>query len=251
MGSFLFGDDTGLIRIVCWNDKTDFISKLEEQMPIKIEGGYARENRDGRKEVHVADRGNINLDPEEEVPVFENKAPQKSRKKISELGENESNVEILGTIVQAFDPRFFEVCSECGKRMRPKDNGLACEEHGAKEPDYAYVMNLFVDDGTENIRVVLWRNQVQNLLDKNHEDLVAMRTASFEEIKNELLGQIVKFTGRTTKNEMFDRVEFIAQLVFMNPDPKEELSRLEEEKENKEEVQEETVQVKKEIKVYI
>ena len=34
------------------------------------------------------------------------------RKKISDLGENDQNVEIMGTIVQVFDPRFFTVDPE-------------------------------------------------------------------------------------------------------------------------------------------
>ncbi len=78
-------------------------------------------------------------------------------------------------------------------------------------------------------RVVLWRNQVQNLFNMKHEEIIAKKDESFEEIKNELLGQIVKFVGRTNKNEMFDRIEFIPQLVFTNPDPKEEINRLDKE----------------------
>ena len=33
--------------------------------------------------------------------------------------------------------------------------------------------------------------------------------------------------GRVNKNVMFDRVEFVAQLVFADPDPEEEIKRLE------------------------
>jgi hypothetical protein len=72
--------------------------------------------------------------------------------------------------------------------------------HGEVEPVYSYVLNLFVDDGSDNVRVVLWKNQIQRLLNKTDEDIVSNRNNSFEDAKNELLGNIVKIIGRTSKN---------------------------------------------------
>jgi replication factor A1 len=224
VGSFLLGDETGVIRVVCWNDKTDFIDKLNQDMLVKIESGYARENRNGRKEIHISNQGAIVIEPEDEEDI--KVSSQANRKKISELAEDDQNVEILGTVVQVFDPRFFEVCPECSKRARERDDGYYCETHNKVDPNYSYVLNLFVDDGSENIRVVLWRNQVKNLLDKTHEEIIELKDSSFEDIKDDLLGKIIKFVGRTSKNEMFNRLEFIAQLVFTNPDPEEEIKRL-------------------------
>lgn len=48
----------------------------------------------------------------------------------------------------------------------------------------------------------------------------------FEEVKTRLLGQFVKVTGRVKRNTFFDRLEFNAQTVVPDPDPKEELARL-------------------------
>ncbi len=187
-------------------------------------------------EVHMSDKTIVTISPSDVKDIeVKDKA---DRKKISDLKESENNVEILGTIVQVFDPRFFEVCPQCNKRAKQKEDGFYCDTHNKVEPSYAYVLNLFLDDGTENVRVVLWRNQVQNLFNMKHEEIIAKKDESFEEIKNELLGQIVKFVGRTNKNEMFDRIEFIPQLVFTNPDPKEEINRLDKELET---AKEETV----------
>jgi len=52
----------------------------------------------------------------------------------------------------------------------------------------------------------------------------------FEEVKNSLLGDMIKVVGRVNKNELFDRLEFIARLVF-KADPKEEIERLKKEAE--------------------
>ena len=38
--------------------------------------------------------------------------------------------------------------------------------------------------------------------------------------------KIVKLVGRGSKNQLFDRLEFTTQLVFPDPNPEEELKRL-------------------------
>ena len=45
-------------------------------------------------------------------------------------------------------------------------------EHNAVMPDYSYLVNVFLDDGTENMRVVLFRNQAERLLGKTKEQMV-------------------------------------------------------------------------------
>jgi len=99
------------------------------------------------------------------------------------------------------------------------------DTHGEVKPNYSFVLNVFLDDGTDNIRVVCFRNQALKLLNKTQEQMLEYKDnpEKFEEMKTELLGKIVKFVGRTTKNEMFDRLEFISQLVFTNPDPDDEI----------------------------
>ena len=67
----------------------------------------------------------------------------------------------------------------------------------------------------------------------------------FEEVKNNLLGNIIKVIRRVNKNEMFDRLEFISRLVFPKPDPKEEIDRMKKEVESKS--SEEKVEGKEEL----
>ena len=54
--------------------------------------------------------------------------------------------------------------------------------------------------------------------------------AAFEQIKTQLMGTQIKINGRVTKNQMFDRQEFMVNNVDINPDPDEEIKRLNEEK---------------------
>lgn len=230
VGSFMLGDETGMIRIVCWNNKTEVFPELTQDHILKIVSAYTRENN-GRLELHCNDNTKLVINPEGESigEVKRQSTIKATRKLIKQLQETDQNIEILGTIVQVFDPRFYEICKECGKRARLSDGQFRCEKHGEVTPGYGYVMNAFIDDGSENIRVVFFRNQVCNLLKQKEEEVLAYKDSpqSFEDMKTDLLGEIVKITGRVSKNQMFDRLEFIAQMVFRDPDPKEELQRLE------------------------
>ena len=95
-------------------------------------------------------------------------------------------------------------------------------------PAYAYVLNVVLDDGTETVRCVFFRNQVDKLLNLNQEQLLNFRSnpAEFEVMKNELLGTIVKINGRTNKNSLFNRLEFVVNSVDTKPNPEEEMKRL-------------------------
>jgi len=229
--SFIAGDETGTIRIVAWNDQTEKIQTIKEGDIIHIQDSYVKENN-GQKELHLNDKSKIELNPPGET-IGEVKVTERtrSRKKIEGLQDNEANIEILGTIVQTFEPRFFEICPFCSKRARVLAGGtdFICEAHGKVTPKYSYVMNAILDDGSGSIRTVFFKNQAENLTGKSESEFILLKdnAPKIEELKNELLGEIVKIVGRVTKNTMFDRLEFVSQLVFRNPDPEEELKQIE------------------------
>ena len=228
VASALIGDETGTIRVVMWGSQADNVNSLALNSVVKILGGYVRENN-GRKEIHLNDRSQLLINPKNET-VGEVAAEMNhgTRKEIKTLVEKDSDVELLGTIVQVFDIRFYEVCPKCGKRVRQDVDFLVCSEHGNVIPAYAYVLNAVLDDGTETIRCVFFRTQLERLLAMNQEQLLRFRNepAEFEAKKNELLGTIVKLNGRVNNNSMFNRLEFVVQQVDPNPNPEEELKRM-------------------------
>jgi len=233
VASMVVADETGTIRIVLWGGQTDLVEGLKEGDTVKVLSGYTRENNN-RLEIHMNERSKLEVNPEGEV-IGEVKQAVSTRKKINELNENDNDVEILGTIVQVFEPRFFEVCPECNKRVRQRDEGFFCEAHNVVNPAYSYVLNAIIDDGSETIRGVFFRKQAENLLEMDHEKILGYKDnpEGFEEVKTSLLGNIVKVVGRTNKNELFDRLEFVSRLVFPKADPKEEIERLKVEGETK------------------
>lgn len=232
VASMMVGDETGTIRITMWGNQADNINSIKQGDIIKILSGYVRENR-GYKEIHLNDKSKILINPKGEtvgeVKLTSQPQGNAKRKQIKDLLETDNNIELFGTIVQAFEPRFYEVCPNCSKRARPEGNTFNCPQHGSVNPDYSYVFNVVLDDGSETIRAVFFREQVEKLLSMKKEELMKFKEEpeQFTEIKDNLLGTMISITGRPNKNEMFDRLEFISRDVNPKPNPQDEIDRLE------------------------
>jgi len=213
--SMLIGDETGTIRVVFWNDQADLSSKAQEGDIIRILGTMARSNLD-RKELHLSAKSKVMLNPKgEKINIEIPMQGEAVRKTISELQGGEQDIEIKATIVQAFDIKFFEVCPQCGKRVLQKEEGFYCNTHEKVEPAFSNVMNIIGDDGSGNIRIVTFGATTTQLLGITSEKLLSFRDKpeEFDEIKNQLLGNILLLNGRVNKNEMFDRMDFVAKTV--------------------------------------
>ncbi|MBS3130997.1 DUF2240 family protein [Candidatus Woesearchaeota archaeon] len=211
VASLVLADETGRIRVVMWGDQADNLNNLKENDILKVQGGYVRNNT-GRLELHINDRSKVIINPPGESvnAVQAVQQARAERKEIKDISEKDAFAEIMGTIVQAYDVRFFE----------SKREG---------EKPYSYVLNAVIDDGTDNIRVAFFREQAEKLTKLNYDQMMQFQDNidAFEEIKTALLGMMVKVAGRVKKNDMFDRLEMVANFIEeANPD--EEIRRLNE-----------------------
>ncbi len=229
VASLIIGDETGNIRVVLWGNQADNINKIKEGTILKVIGSYVKENN-GFNELHINERSQLIINPEGEN-IINVKQFVSERISIDKLTENNNGIEVLATIVQIFEPRFFEICPKCSKRVKNDEGSFLCQTHDKVDPDFSYVLNLIVDDGTDNIRTVFFRETMEKLLNLNKERILEYKEnpEKFEEIKTELLGNIVKVNGRVKKNLFFDRLELVANDVNLNPNPEEEIQRLNEE----------------------
>ena len=212
--NLVVGDETGIVRLVLWDEK--FISLVEKgeikiNDVLSVKNSYSR-GTDTFPELHLGSRGNLTLNPEG-VEVKDTVMMKRSymKKKIVDLKDNDS-VEIIGTVVQVFDLRFYSSCSNCGKKVEMNENLFRCEVHGNVIPVDVPILNLFLDDGSDNVRVVLFRDLVKRFIGN---DVLKYKDNpnEFENIRSESLGKQFKISGRVNKNAMFDRVEFMAQEV--------------------------------------
>ena len=213
VGSAILGDETGTIRSVFWNEQANKLAFMNKGDILKLKGVYVKENRNKVLELHFNNRSTMVLNPPGET--VEVKERVIARKRLNEITDNDTLVEVLGTVIEVFDLRFYEICEKCGKRARPEEGNFICAEHGSVTPKYAYVLNVFLDDGTAAVRTVFFRNMAQQFLKKSDDELLAFKDApeGFEQVKNESLGNFIRVSARVNKNEMFNRIELIANNV--------------------------------------
>ena len=216
IGTFTLGDETGTTRVVIWDEKLiDLLKEIKEGYILRISNAYVKQNNNFR-EIHLGNKAQLLINPENET-IDDVKITVISRKKqIQDLKENEF-VEVLGTVVQVFEPRYYNSCPVCNKKTNQQADLFVCQEHGNVPPKPTPILNIFFDDGTANIRAVLFRDQATKLM--------AGKTTP-EEIKKEVLGKQLVLRGKVNKNEMFNRIELTVN-SFEEAKPEEVLAELE------------------------
>ncbi|MDD5331366.1 MAG: hypothetical protein PHE43_00905 [Candidatus Nanoarchaeia archaeon] len=213
--NLLIGDDSGTCRLVIWDSNQ--INTIETVNPndiLRVDNFYIKENNFG-KEIHLTNDSKIEINPAGVVIADVNKEIDRgSVVKIKDLGENQ-NTTIQGTIVQVFDLRFYDSCPECNKKVIFEDGAFKCNEHGIVKEVPVPILNFYLDDGSEAIRTVLFRDNAKKILKLDDETILEIRKNPdlFNSVKDNILGELIKVSGRTNKNEMFQRVEFTGNYV--------------------------------------
>ncbi|MBS3133993.1 hypothetical protein J4214_02065 [Candidatus Woesearchaeota archaeon] len=216
IGSLLLGDETELIRVVLWD--TNHISLIEKSeinhgRVLNIKNAYVKQNINGNKELHLGNRSSIEFSTKE-INVSSNgystnekwTRPNFELKKISEINENEM-VKINGNVVYMFEPRFYEGCVECNRKV---ENGK-CIEHN-KGTKNVPVLNFYIDDGSANIKVVAFREQATKIMN-GHAQKDNIEQINFNEVKNSILGSKYIIEGKVVKNSFSNDIELIANNI--------------------------------------
>lgn len=194
IGSMIVADETGNVRVVLWD--TNHIG-LIEQGNIK-EGDVVEINNAGMRnnEVHLTGFSDIKISGDK----IENPITERSffDKKLADIKPGEA-VKFRAFIVQTFPPKFFDVCPECSGKVIPDGEGAVCEKHGRVIPDKRALLNLVLDDGTENMRAVLFSEQIGRLGFNLAENFITE--------KEKLLGKEMFFSGTVRQNKFFNNIE--------------------------------------------
>lgn len=201
VATFTLADENGNVRVVLWD--TNHI-RLIENSEIKLGDVIELSNAMVRNgELHLSSFGDIKLSKEiiGEVKIGKVFSPQKL--KDAKSGQKLST---RAFIVQVFDPRYFEVCPECGKKVL--DN--QCVIHGNVSPKKRALLNFVLDDGSETIRGVAFNEQILKL-GVGEEELYALE--KFAEKKHDLLGDEKIFSGTIRTNAIYNNTEFIVENI--------------------------------------
>ncbi len=115
-------------------------------------------------------------------------------------------------IVNVFEPRYFEVCSSCGKKVVDRK----CINHGEVEGKKRALLNFILDDGSENIRSVVF-GELINKLGLNDEEIFSLEQFAMK--KGSLLGEERVFSGSIRQNQFSNNIEMVVEDVLdVNPD---------------------------------
>lgn len=194
--SFRIADDSSNIRVVLWDNHHIALieqGKIGNGSTVEIANGSFRNG-----EIHLSSFSDIKRSKEELKNVIEKKITSFKKIKDAKPGENFST---RAVIVQLFDPRYFEVCPECGKKVNEKK----CLNHGEVEGKKRALLNVILDDGSETVRSVLFGDNIKKLGLSDDEIFLI---GKFNEKKKDILGEEKLFSGNMRSNQVYNTNEF-------------------------------------------
>jgi ssDNA-binding replication factor A large subunit len=142
--SLFIADNSSILRVVLWNDKASLIESNEIKVGqiIRFSHGYTREDRGGKVELHIGDKGEIEVTPKD---VEEKDYPTigKFATKIGQITQAHKNkkANVIGTVKELFPTSTFT--------RRDSSSGK--------------VMRFKFADKTGEIPVVVWNEKVDEL----------------------------------------------------------------------------------------
>ena len=209
IGSMLIADETSAVRVVLWDtNHIDLIKNNTVQKDKVIEIKNADVRGTTAREIHLNSTSELALSD----AVIEKVKVEVEKPKEMKLAEikNGEQVSIRGTIVQVFQPAFFSVCPECNMKVSYEGEKAVCVRHGTVLPSKRAILNVVIDDGSDNIRAMAFSENIIKLLKLQDNDITNLENSSFFlNKKSELLGTEWLFSGRSRKNVLFNRSEFV------------------------------------------
>ena len=195
VANFILADETGNVKVVLWD--THHIGLIENKTldvnhVVEISNAALRNS-----EVHLSAFSEIKQSNE----ILENVKVDRSYsdKKLGDIKIGES-ARVRAFIVQSFEPKFFEICPECRGRARLDGENYMCLKHGKVMPVKRALISIVLDDGSANLRSVLFSDNI--------EKLGINLESSFIEEKEKLIGKEYWFSGQVRQNKLFNNNEF-------------------------------------------
>jgi len=222
LASLVVGDETGSIRVVLWNEKSDFIDGVKEGDVVRIEDGFAKLNLKGVLEVEIRKSSVIKLIKDSDIPaVDELKNVLVHEKKIADIGDNERDIKITGKIVD-FDTTqelLYTACPKCRRKVQEFNGEWHCEFCGINvEPTQNLKIRVFLSDGSP-IPVLFFGKVAEKFLGISISDVLNLtgemgEKTLLERTKADLMDKNISIIGHSRYNDRFSRVEFLADDVL-------------------------------------
>ncbi|RLG57536.1 MAG: hypothetical protein DRN83_01575 [Hadesarchaea archaeon] len=222
VASMIIGDQSGTVRVSLWHEQAEKVRELKAGDIVRLVDCYSTLGLFGQTELHLS-RGTLEIKPDVEglppAEVIREVVPEAKRCKISEIEKEGMRIQVRGTVVQVFHRRpVFDTCPNCGRNLGSVDTNMFCEECGkVVTPEHRVVLSFLLDDGTDNIRVVLFGKVAEDLIGMNAQQV-------FESFKNapelgkfydglKLVGKELVVTGIVRQDNYLNQLELRALSV--------------------------------------
>jgi replication factor A1 len=217
--SLLVGDETGIIRLAFWNDKTQLLDNIHEGDILKVINVYSRENTNQERiEIHYSQYSDIEVNPKGlEIKVKEmNIADLGTPKKISELEEGDKNIKLEGIVTDFEIPRYYIGCPECFKKVIKDENSYQCAEHGEVESIKIPIVNVILDDGDATISVVGFRDRAEKMTQLSDKDIIQLTEDidKYRDFSKKIIGSKLEIIGNSSLNNMTGDIQVIANQIL-------------------------------------
>jgi len=197
LGSVTIVDNEGVLRVILWNEKSDLLQsgKIQTGQIVKFAHGYTKADRFGTAELHIGERGEIDLNPEnakdEDYPSI-----NKFMTKISQIKMENRTVNIVGNVKDIYAASTFTRADQtAGKVLRLKVN----DETGE-------VVAVFWNEKAEEVEPKIKRGvQIQIInarpkINQNDQDQIELHVDSSSFISiSEVPKQLLKISALTSE----------------------------------------------------
>lgn len=157
-------DQTASIRVIVWDNKAELIEKIHLREIVRIRHAYVRRSKNGQLEVHIGERGSIEIQPPD---LNENDYPpiESFLTKIGHIDKGNKNISVEG-ITRRIDQM---------STFQRKD--------GTK----GRVTRLILEDETAEIPVVFWNRLAEEAARIKEGDKILLMNAIAKENQREKL----------------------------------------------------------------
>jgi ssDNA-binding replication factor A large subunit len=140
--SLMIADKDSILRVMLWNDKVELIEagELKAGQIVRFSHGYTREDRKGKAELHLGNRSQIEVEPQN-IKADEYSSIGKFATKISKITKAYENIHLTGTVKTLFPASTFT----------------------RSDMSTGTVMRLTLADETGEIPVVVWNEKAEEL----------------------------------------------------------------------------------------
>lgn len=140
--SLLIADREGLLRVMLWNGKADLVEAgvVTVGQVVRFVRGYSREDRNGKTELHISEKGEVEVNPEDldkdAYPFIEHFVLP-----IKEIKEAQQMIHLIGKVKTTFPSSTFT----------RHDNSVG------------KVLRFTIVDQTGDVMVVAWNEKAEKL----------------------------------------------------------------------------------------